>query len=233
MEPGSRQPSWRIRRRPPLVGAVLAVGPLLLAAGQLVAGRGASASQASTTRPPNPPALNKAIRSLQGEERATFTATYDVTGSSGKKLAFTVLHRGTDVRIDLAAGAVVLGLGGKTYWCVPVAQHVMCQKESTLATIPFVTLLTPQQALSELELYQKHTVAGVTLSTSQRTIAGQHAVCIHSSTKSGSATYCVTSDVLAYAGSGGSAIELTHFAASAPASSFALPKGATITSGLP
>lgn len=77
-------------------------------------------------------------------------------------------------------------------------------------------------------------LAGVSLTFSDKTIAGQHATCAHWSHSGDQAIYCVTTNgILAKvqsssSSSGGESFQLTSYTISPPCSAFAIPQNARI-----
>jgi hypothetical protein len=99
----------------------------------------------------------------------------------------------------------------------------------------------PDRHLQRETVVESH-VSGASLTFTDETIAGQASTCAHWSYHGDQATYCVTSTgVLAKVGSsggssGGQSFVLTSYTSSPPASSFAIPQGATVVtvpSGVP
>ena len=212
-------------------------GATLLASSLLIAGSQVALAATPRSSPPPPPALGKVIHLLQAETHATFTASYVMTGSSGHSVRFTVHHRGTDERVDLPSHEVVLVLGTTGYLCTQATPHPTCLKQANSYLIDAAaSLVTPQILVTDLLPIEKRLLNGMSVSTSTRTVAGQHALCVvitHKGTRTTPPqvlTYCVTPKVLAYVGTGAGVVRLTHFASFAPASLFALPKGAVVSS---
>ncbi len=73
---------------------------------------------------------------------------------------------------------------------------------------------------------------GIKMSSSSATFAGQPSTCVSVSVKGKSSKYCVTKQgILSYSGSSSSSsyFKLTKYSSKPPASLFAVPTGATIT----
>jgi hypothetical protein len=96
-------------------------------------------------------------------------------------------------------------------------------------------LFSPTIALSLLSEAKSTAIAralGLKVSSSSATFAGQPSTCVSVSVRGKSTKYCVTKQgILSYSGSSSSSssFKLTKYAAKPPASLFAVPAGATIT----
>lgn len=209
----------------------------LLASALLLAGGPAAFAAIRRSNPPPPPALGALIHLLQVEEHSTFTASYVMEGTSGHSLSFPLYHRGADERVDLPSGGEVLLLGTSGYLCTQTQTHPTCVKEANSYLMdPVAAMVTPQVLVADLIPVEKGLLQATSVSTSNRTVAGQHALCVvitHKGSgpaRSAVVTYCATRNVLAYVGTSAGVIRLTHFASSAPASLFVLPKGAVVSS---
>lgn len=227
--------TWQIKRRrcarrhSSLLG-FLSAG---LCASSLVAA-GNQAAAAATHQAGAPPSLAQVLSLLRAQERSTFQASYAMVGTSGRTAAtFTVYHRNKDYRID-TAHTVALVLGARGYSCTTGQAHPTCVKMNPIVAESLVTGVVPGPLISQFAAIQSGRLAGITVSTSRRTIGGQHATCLiltqESGAKAYAVTYCVTSKVIAYVGTSAGSIRLTHFSGSVAASLFALPKGAVLSS---
>ena len=210
---------------------------VLLVSAPLLVGGPAAFAAIPRSRPPSPPALSALIHVLQVEEHSTFTASYVIKGTSGRSLRFTLYRRGTDERVDLPSGSEVLLLGTGGYLCTQAQTHPTCVKQANSYLVDAVAaMVTPQVLVTDLIPVEKGLLEGTSVSTSNRTVAGQHALCVvitHKGSgpaRSAVVTYCATRNVLAYVGTSAGVIQLTHFESSAPASLFVRPKGAVVSS---
>jgi hypothetical protein len=97
------------------------------------------------------------------------------------------------------------------------------------------SFFSPTIALTLFSEAKNATVAralGIKVSSSSATFAGQPSTCVSVSVKGKSSKYCVTKQgILSYAGSSSSSsyFKLTKYSSKPPASLFAVPAGATIT----
>lgn len=220
---------WRRRSVIGFLSAGLCMSSLLAAGNQ--------AAVAATHRASGSPAsLAQVLSLLRSQQSSTFQASYAMVGSSGRAtVTFTIYHRGTDYRIDFhnMAKTVVLVLGTTGYSCTTGQARQTCIKMNPLVAEALVDGVMPTPLIIQFKAIQSGRLAGTTVSTSQRTIAGEHAICLivkqQSGAKAYTATYCVTSKVIAYVGTSAGSIRLTGFSTSVPASLFALPKGAVIS----
>ncbi len=219
---------WRHRSLLCFLSAGLCTSSLLATGNQ--------AAVAATHRAAGAPAsLAQVLSFLRAQERSTFQASYTMAAPSGRVgERFTIYHRGTDYRIDFQHTVVVFVLGTTGYVCTTGRVPATCSKMSPLNAEATVTGVMPPTLIDELTPLQAGRQAGTTVSTLQRTIGGQHAVCLivkqQSGAKAYTVTWCVSSKVVVYVGTSAGSIRLTRFSSSAPASLFALPKGAVILS---
>lgn len=208
-----------------------------LAGAVLTSALGLTASAASTVaRKAKPPPFSTLEKSLQAEEHLTFKVTY-TAHSAGKTTTLVFEQRPPDARFGEAQG-FVLELAGKTYFCASALGHAMCFKSSSTTNplLGLVGLFSPAAIVTELKTLEAETLtklAGVTVTSSSKTIAGQASTCVNVSAKKASYEYCVTNSkgILAYGGSSRSYVVLSSYSSTAPASDFALPAGASITTG--
>ncbi len=86
-------------------------------------------------------------------------------------------------------------------------------------------------ALAEARQGLASRIAGIKVTSSTQTIAGQKSTCLNVSARGKSAKYCVTGQgILSYVGSGGTHFEMTKYSSKPSASLFTLPAGATTQS---
>jgi hypothetical protein len=218
---------WPAARR---LTATIALGVFAASAVAL----GASGASVLPAKKPSPPPFSTLEKSLQAEEHLTFKVTYTTHGS-GQSTTLVFEQRPPDARFGTSQG-FVLELNGKTYYCGSTSGHPVCLTTSANPLLGLEGLFSPASVVTELKTLQTEIaakIAGVKVSTSEKTFAGQASTCISVSVKSQGYEYCVTNakGILAYGGSSTGYVEMTAYASSAPASDFALPKGATITSG--
>src|SRR5579863_225257 len=192
----------------------------------------AGASVPATTKPPPP--FTNLEKSLRAEEHLTFKVTYSTHGS-GTSQTLVFEQKPPNARFGTSQG-FVLELNGKAYYCTTAAGHAVCIKTSANPLAGFVGLFSPAAVVTDLKLYQSEYLAkikGVTVSSAHKTFAGQASTCIIVTVKSKTYEICVTNShgILAYSGTSTNYIQLTAYSSSPPAGDFALPRGATITSG--
>jgi hypothetical protein len=175
---------------------------------------------------------------VKKESKASFKLTYTTTSSSGKTMI--TLEQSPPKQRFVSGSSEFLFDGNSMYICEIGAHPGTCMKYPKGATNPMSAMMgiyTGSTALSAISSWRSMVSSGVMgyhVSYSTETFAGQSAQCVNWSYHGDSAKYCVTeSGVLAYAGGTGAnssgSFELTSFSSSAPASDFALPKGATMT----
>jgi hypothetical protein len=239
--------SWR---RTIVAGAVALCGAGLLAAcgsssssttttaGSSSASTGAGGGDASSK-------LNALTGNVKSAQKSTFQAVY--TSTSGGTTSTITLAQSPPKQLfsstDPSGSTTSLintgtttyscsGSSGGTTTCTSIAGGAAAGALTSL-----ISVYNGSAALAVLNSWQtviaSH-VTGVSLTFTDDTIAGQPSTCAHWSHQSDQATYCVTSTgVLAKVessggSSGGQTFALTSYTQSPPASSFAVPQGATV-----
>jgi hypothetical protein len=133
--------------------------------------------------------------------------------------------------------------GKKTYYCSTSGKSATCVSYGTISSSPLEGLVDVYSAGTYITVMQSwqtilaYNIAGVHISFTGGTFAGQASQCVSWSYQGSNAKYCVTDKgILAYVGGGSkgsnSNFELTRYSSSVNSSDFSLPKGAKITSSL-
>lgn len=227
MTTSSTQRAWPVARR---LTATIGLGVFAASTVAL----GSSGGSVPPAKKPSPPPFSTFEKSLQVEEHLTFKVTY-ATHGSGPSTTLVFEQRPPDARFGTSHG-FVLELSGKTYYCASTIGHAVCLETGANPLLGLEGLFSPASVVTELKTLQTEIaakIAGVKVSTSEKTFAGQASTCISVSVKSTGYEYCVTNakGILAYGGSSTGYVEMTAYANSAPTGDFVLPHGATITSG--
>jgi len=255
----------RIQGQRSRAGWLLAVP--LVAAGLLASGCGGSSSSSTTTTTSASGAgsttpttggtggtsgagqLQSLSGSIQKAKNATFQAVYTSTSSGGGTQTITLaqappkqLFSTTD-----SSGSVssIVNTGTGTYSCdtssgsTPTCTSMagMGGAGALSAVIGVYNGTTALSVINGWQSIEAAHLAGVSLSFTNTTIAGQPVRCADWKYQGSAATYCVTdggvlAKVQSSGGSGssggGSSFELTSFTTSPPAGTFDLPAGATV-----
>lgn len=202
-----------------------------------VLGLGGSTLVASATARPaaskSPISLGSLSNSLQGEERLTFKAVYVDHPKTGASSSITFEQKAPNSLV-LVGGGELLTEGGKTYYCAKPGSTTTCYVATTTDPLAAVfDIFDPAVVITELKAIQQEVtakLAGVTVTSATKTIAGSSAQCEIVKTKSGTGEWCITSGgFLGYIGEGsGGYLELQSFSTSVSSSDFKLPAGATV-----
>jgi len=233
-------------------GRLLAAAPILLSGALLLAACGGGSSKPSTsattvsggttattaaggTSGGNTASELQAFGSnVKSASNATFKAVYTAT-SDGSTQTIT-LEQAPPKQLFMTSGgssgtSEFLNTGTTTYECSSGTCTNLGSSGLGGALSSIIDLYNGTTALTTLDGWESIVaahVAGVSLSFSNDTIAGQSVKCADWSYQGQSDTYCVTSSgVLAKVASSGSSFELTSFSTSAPGSDFAVPAGST------
>lgn len=176
--------------------------------------------------------LKSLSAAVQASEHGTFKAVYTAT-ESGQTQTVTIEQSPPKSYFATSDGAVI-DTGTTTYFCSTSSGQQTCLSTSgsnnPLAAL--VNLFSPATAVTYLQQAETEVaahVAGVNVSFSSQTFAGQDSTCVTASVSGQSGKYCVTkSGILAYEGTGGNSFELTSYSSTVTDSDFSLPAGATV-----
>lgn len=178
--------------------------------------------------------LTSLITKVQGQSHATFQATYTSTSTSGTTQTVTIAQQPPKSYFSTSSGAMIND-GTKTYYCSTSGGQQTClaMSSSSNPLAALVDLFSPTTAVTELRSVQSQLaakIAGVDVSTSSESFAGQQSTCATISAHGQTVKYCVANSagILTYAEAGGGTFTLTGFTSSPPASDFSLPSGATV-----
>jgi len=202
----------------------------LVAAGKIV--RSTDSSSAASK-------LKQIAAAAASESKATFDITYTSTGS-GSPTQFTIEQKLPDQLFKSKSGEVIYN-GKKTYYCSSSGSTTTCFVYGTIDSSPLVGLVDVYSATTYITIMQTwesilaYKIAGVHISFTGATFAGQASQCVTWSYQGSNAKYCVTDKgILAYVGGGSkgssSNFELTRYSSNVNSSDFNIPKGAKITS---
>jgi hypothetical protein len=203
------------------------------AVGLLVIGTALPASAALDKSSSVSTAKLKALsKTLNNYKHLTFEATYTSVSSSGTQ---TVTIAQAPPKSYFAAGqGVVITNGSTSDYCSTSGGKQSCFATNSNPIAGLETLFSPAAAITAINGYEQTLgahVAGVKLSESSASYAGQAATCVTATAHGQTGKYCVTKQgLLAYAGSNkGVYFELTKYSKSPPASLFTVSAATTIT----
>jgi hypothetical protein len=205
-----------------------------LCATALLAGTASATSVAAKKTKPKPKSsssLKTIANSLKADENATFSASYNVTTPSVKTpLTFAFAQKPPNFQLifkEAGVSVTFVKIGSKAYGCEATAAGSFCAAESTSTVSSDLGFFEPNQVLPKIEAMESGATGVV---TSSKTFAGQPSKCVSATYAGTKATYCVTDKgILAYAGTASTGVTLTGYSSSPPASDFALPAGAKVT----
>ena len=169
---------------------------------------------------------------LKSAEQATFKATYQASYSGNNETV--TLEQAPPKSYFASSGGSVINTGTTTYFCSTANGSESCISESSSANplAALVDLFSPAAAVTALQGFESQVVAhaaGVNVTYSTSSFAGQSANCVNVSHAGQSEKYCVTaSGILAYAGVGPNSFQLTSYSTTVAQSDFSLPAGATV-----
>lgn len=176
--------------------------------------------------------LQALTAAVQAEEHGTYKAVYTAV-QNGQTQTVTFEQEPPKSYFSTSGGSVI-DTGTTTYFCSDSSGQQACVSTSG-STNPLAGLLqlfSPATAISALQQAETEAaahIAGVSVSFSSATFAGQDATCVTASNNGQSGKYCVTrSGLLAYEGANGNSFSLTSFSASVTESDFAPPAGASV-----
>jgi hypothetical protein len=167
--------------------------------------------------------------SVQGAEKATFKAVYNVVPTTGASETVTIEQAPPKTVLALSNERVI-DTGTATYFCSSSNQ---CFSEGSTNPLASLTaLFSPQTALTEFRAVQASAAAhaaGYNVAISSGSYGGQSTTCANITGTGSPVKYCVTKQgLLAYASSSGGTFSLSSYSGSPPASDFSLPAGATV-----
>jgi hypothetical protein len=242
----------------------IAAGTVALCGAGLLAACGSSSSSSTTTTSESNATtgagggdttskLSELTGNVKSAQKSTFQAVYTAThggststitlAQSPPKQLFSSTDSSGSTTSLVNTGTTTYscsGGSGGTATCTSIGGRV-----AGSALTGLIGIYNGSAALTVLNTWQtvvESHVSGASLTFTDETIAGQASTCAHWSYHGDQATYCVTSTgVLAKVGSsggssGGQSFVLTSYTSSPPASSFAIPQGATVVtvpSGVP
>ncbi len=171
------------------------------------------------------------------ESKATFSITYTSTGS-GSPTQFTIEQKLPDQLFKSSSSEVTYN-GKKTYFCSASGKTTTCVVYGAIDSSPLEALVDVYSASTYITIMQSwqtvlaYGIAGVHISFTGGTFAGQASQCVTWSYQGSNAKYCVTDKgILAYVGGGSksssSNFELTKYSSSVNSSDFNIPKNAKI-----
>lgn len=209
---------------------------IALAAPLLVGVTSAASLAAAVPKGGSSTSLGSLSKALQAEEHATFKVTYVDHPASGATSSITFEQKPPNSLVTTSGGEL-LQTAGKTYVCSTASGHTTCLQAGSTASDPFASLVgvfNPATIVSELNSLQQEValkVAGISLSSSTRTVAGKSAKCETVKVNGQSSTWCVTgAGFLAYAtATGGGYVQLQNYSSTASSGDFKVPAGATIS----
>jgi hypothetical protein len=173
-------------------------------------------------------ALSSAVGS---GKHATFKAVY-TTNQGGTALTVTI-EQAPPKSYFSSSGSSIIYDGATTYNCSESGGQATCVTSSSAGALGALNgLFTPDAVVSSMQAAQAQVashLAGVNISFSNETIAGQDSTCMTVVANGQNSRYCVTKGgILAEVSSAGSSLKLTSFSTSVNASDFAVPAGAQI-----
>jgi hypothetical protein len=175
------------------------------------------------------------------ESKATFSITYTSTGS-GSSTLFTIEQKLPDQLFKSSSGEAIYN-GKKTYYCSTDGKGAICEVYGAIGASPLEGLVDVYSAGTYITIMQTwqsilaYNIAGVHISFTGGTFAGQASQCVTWSYQGSNAKYCVTDKgILAYVGGGSkgssSNFELSSYSSNVGSSDLNLPKGAKIGAAL-
>ena len=205
---------------------LLGTGGMVIAAGTLAFAGGAGAASNS--------GINGLSKNLQDASKITYQATYVITSSSSPQTTM-VIAQAPGKSYFKAGGGYVVSNGKKTYYCGSSGgASPTCFAASTGNPLAGLTaLFSPTTIINQLKSVQSEVaghVAGVSVKTSSKTVAGQPSSCVAVTAPGGAqSTWCAINGkgVLSYEKSAGNSIVLKAFTTNVPKSTFELPSGAS------
>lgn len=171
------------------------------------------------------------------ESKATFSIKYTSTGS-GSPTQFTIEQKLPDQLFKSSTGEAIYN-GKKTYYCSTDGKGATCVVYGAIGSSPLEGLVEVYSAGTYITIMQTwqsilaYDIAGVHISFTSATFAGQASQCVTWSYQGSNAKYCVTDKgILAYVGGGSkgssSNFELSSYSSNVNSSDFNLPQGAKI-----
>ncbi len=182
--------------------------------------------------------LKQIAAAAAAESKATFSITYTSTGS-GSPTKFTIEQKLPDQLFKSGSGEAIYN-GKKTYYCSSSGKSTTCLVYGSIDASPLEALVGVYSAGTYITVMQSwetilaYNIAGVHISFTGATFAGQASQCVTWSYQGSSAKYCVTDKgILAYVGGGSkgsnSNFELSSYSSNVNSSDFNIPRGAKMS----
>jgi hypothetical protein len=235
-----------------VVVAIAAVGTAACSSTRSTASPSVTAGATGTTAAPKPVGgtpggagsagtesvqLQSLVSSVQAAKKGTFKATFQATGSGAPASSITVEQKPPKTLFSAGSSGLMLSTGTATYLCSGATGGLTCL--SANGANPLASLLDLYTGTTALTLFQQWQsqisthVAGLSVTFTNQSFAGQPSRCANWSYQGQSAKYCVTdSGILSYVGgtsaTGGGSFQLTDYSTNVPDSDFNLPAGATV-----
>ncbi len=174
--------------------------------------------------------INALAKSLNSAKKITFEAVYK-SSLSGQNETVTIAQAPPKSYFSASGGSVV-DTGTKSYFCSTSDGATSCL--STGTSNPFAsleTLFSPATAAAAFGEAKEGLIsrtAGIKVTTSSASIAGQSSTCVTVTVHGTVGKYCITKQgILSYSGTGKNYFELKSLTKSPSNSLFDLPAGAT------
>lgn len=188
--------------------------------------------------------LDKIAAAASAESKATFKLTYTSSGGGSSPSTITIEQKPPEQLFKTSSGGEAVYNGKKAYYCSSDSgSHPTCIIYPSIGESPIAEVVAVYSAGTYVQIMQSWEtllgagIAGVHISFSSQSFAGQASQCVTWSYNGSKAKYCVTnSGVLAYVGgtsgkgSSSTTFELTYYSSHVKGSDFSVPKGAKITS---
>ncbi|HVA07115.1 MAG TPA: hypothetical protein VNG12_10280 [Acidimicrobiales bacterium] len=187
-------------------------------------------------------ALDKSVSSAQlkalakvmnNAKHLTYEATY--TSVAGGQTTTVTVAQAPPKSYFATSGGAVISDGSKSYYCSTQGQKETCLAATGVNPIAGLQgLFSPAAAITAFNGVERSLVArvaGLKVTSSTATFAGQASACVTVSSHGQTGKYCVTNKgLLAYSGTlKGTYFQLTKYSKSPPASLFTVPAGSTVT----
>ncbi len=177
--------------------------------------------------------IDSLTASLKKGEQATYLATYlQTTGGSSQN--WTVAQAPPKSRFTTPDGSVI-DTGSQTLFCSTSSGSTTCVATSGSSPLASLTaLFDPRSVISVLDTFAGRVasrIAGISVTQSSKTIAGQASQCVSISSGGSSAgTWCANSAgvVTEVQASTGGGLTMTAYTTDVPGSTFEVPAGATV-----
>jgi len=169
---------------------------------------------------------------LKKADKATYKAQYAIVNGSTTQML--TIEQSPPKSVFTTKGDRVIDTGKTTYYCTTSGKATCVSSKTTNPLASLEAVFSAASVLAELQAGQAQAdahVAGYNITFTSGSYAGQSASCANLSTSAESVKYCVTQQgIVAFVSSLSATFTLTSYSSSPPASDFALPAGATVTS---